>query len=109
MQQIRLITLAGRRWLYLAKIRSLPFRLVKMKCAADDVAVAHGSVVIASITSCTNTSNPASYGAGLLAKKAWKELEVKPFVKTSLSPDPVVTITLKLLTDTYLEALGFIL
>jgi aconitate hydratase len=47
-----------------------------------------GDVVIAAITSCTNTSNPAvMLGAGLVAKKALaKGLEVKPWVKTSLAP-----------------------
>jgi aconitate hydratase len=50
--------------------------------------IAHGSVVIAAITSCTNTSNPSvMIGAGLLAKKAAaRGLKVKPFVKTSLAP-----------------------
>jgi aconitate hydratase len=50
--------------------------------------MAHGSVVIAAITSCTNTSNPSvMIGAGLLAKKAVeKGLKVKPWVKTSLAP-----------------------
>jgi aconitate hydratase len=48
----------------------------------------HGSVVIAAITSCTNTSNPAvMLGAGLVAKKAVERgLTVKPWVKTSLAP-----------------------
>ncbi len=48
----------------------------------------HGAVVIAAITSCTNTSNPSvMIGAGLLAKKAVeKGLSVKPYVKTSLAP-----------------------
>ncbi|KAL8509952.1 hypothetical protein ACS0TY_016972 [Phlomoides rotata] len=48
----------------------------------------HGSVVIAAITSCTNTSNPSvMLGAGLVAKKACElGLEVKPWVKTSLAP-----------------------
>jgi len=48
----------------------------------------HGAVVIAAITSCTNTSNPSvMVGAGLLAKKALeKGLSVKPYVKTSLAP-----------------------
>ena len=48
----------------------------------------HGAVVIAAITSCTNTSNPSvMVGAGLLAKKAIeKGLSVKPYVKTSLAP-----------------------
>jgi aconitate hydratase len=48
----------------------------------------HGSVVIAAITSCTNTSNPSvMLGAGLLAKKAYERgLRPRPFVKTSLAP-----------------------
>jgi len=73
--------------------------------------LAHGSVVIASITSCTNTSNPTvMLGAGLLAKKAVaKGLRKKPWVKTSLAPGSVaVTAYLKKtgLLDS-LEALGF--
>jgi len=73
--------------------------------------ITHGAVVIASITSCTNTSNPSVLiGAGLVAKKAVeKGLEVKPYVKTSLAPgSKVVTEYLKksgLLP--YLEQLGF--
>jgi aconitate hydratase len=58
----------------------------------------HGSVVIAAITSCTNTSNPSvMLGAGLLAKKAVERgLEVPPYVKTSLAPGSrVVTEYLK--------------
>jgi aconitate hydratase len=71
----------------------------------------HGSVVIAAITSCTNTSNPnVLMAAGLLAKNAVeKGLHVKPWVKTSLAPgSQVVTDYLKesgLLP--YLEALKF--
>ena len=71
----------------------------------------HGSVVIAAITSCTNTSNPSvMLGAGLVAKKAVeKGLMVKPWVKTSLAPGSrVVTAYLKdsgLLP--YLEQLKF--
>jgi aconitate hydratase len=55
-------------------------------CVKD--ALQHGSVVIAAITSCTNTSNPSvMIGAGLLAKKAVeKGLSVPPWVKTSLAP-----------------------
>jgi aconitate hydratase len=70
-----------------------------------------GAVVIAAITSCTNTSNPAvMLGAGLLARNAAERgLKVKPWVKTSLAPGSlVVTEYLKkagLLDD--LEALGF--
>jgi len=71
----------------------------------------HGSVVIASITSCTNTSNPSVLvGAGLLAKKAVERgLTVKPWVKTSLAPgSKVVTGYLERAGLTpYLEKLGF--
>jgi aconitate hydratase len=54
----------------------------------EDYELHHGDVVIAAITSCTNTSNPAvMLGAGLVAKKAKeKGLKVKPWVKTSLAP-----------------------
>jgi aconitate hydratase len=53
-----------------------------------DYAIGHGDVVIAAITSCTNTSNPnVMLGAGLLARNAVKRgLKVKPWVKTSLAP-----------------------
>ena len=53
-----------------------------------DFQMSHGNIVVAAITSCTNTSNPSVLiGAGLLAKKAIeKGLEVKPWVKTSLAP-----------------------
>lgn len=71
----------------------------------------HGSVVIAAITSCTNTSNPSvMIGAGLLAKKAVERgLTRKPWVKTSLAPgSKVVTDYLaKAGLDTYLDVLGF--
>jgi aconitate hydratase len=73
--------------------------------------LSHGSVVIAAITSCTNTSNPSVLvAAGLLARKAVaKGLRSKPWVKTSLAPGSrVVTEYLRksgLLLD--LEALGF--
>jgi aconitate hydratase len=73
--------------------------------------ISHGAVVIAAITSCTNTSNPSvMLGAGILAKKAVeKGLRTKPFVKTSLAPGSrVVSSYLEsagLLT--YLEQLGF--
>ena len=63
----------------------------------------HGSVVIAAITSCTNTSNPSvMVGAGLLAKKAVERgLTVAPHVKTSLAPGS------RVVTD-YLEAAGLL-
>jgi aconitate hydratase len=73
--------------------------------------IGHGAVVIAAITSCTNTSNPSVLlGAGLLAKKAVaRGLTVPPYVKTSLAPgSKVVTEYLQksgLLRD--LESLGF--
>lgn len=71
----------------------------------------HGSVVIAAITSCTNTSNPSvMIGAGLLAKKAVERgLTVDPVVKTSLAPGSrVVTDYLKETgLQPYLDQLGF--
>ncbi len=71
----------------------------------------HGSVVIAAITSCTNTSNPSvMIGAGLLAKKAFERgLKQQPWVKTSLAPgSKVVTEYLRQAgLDIYLDALGF--
>ena len=70
-----------------------------------------GSILIAAITSCTNTSNPnVLIGAGLLAKKAVElGLEVKPWVKTSLAPgSQVVTDYLeKAGLNIYLDKLGF--
>jgi aconitate hydratase len=73
----------------------------------------HGSVVIAAITSCTNTSNPSvMIGAGLLAKKAVERgLSVQPWVKTSLAPGSrVVTDYLaKSGLAPYLDKLGFAL
>src|SRR6266550_4298257 len=75
--------------------------------------VSDGSVVIAAITSCTNTSNPSvMIAAGLLAKKAVeKGLSVKPYVKTSLAPGSrVVTRYLDQAGLTpYLEKLGYYL
>jgi aconitate hydratase len=78
---------------------------------ATETALEHGSVVIAAITSCTNTSNPSvMIGAGLLAKKALaRGLQRKPWVKTSLAPgSKVVTDYLAKagLSDS-LDALGF--
>ncbi len=77
----------------------------------NSTSVKNGDVVIASITSCTNTSNPSvMIGAALLAKKAVeKGLKSKPWVKTSLAPGS------KVVTDyydragltTYMEQLGF--
>jgi aconitate hydratase len=63
----------------------------------------HGSVVVAAITSCTNTSNPSvMIGAGLLARNAVKRgLKVKPWVKTSLAPGSLVVTE-------YLKAAGLL-
>ncbi|HXM31327.1 MAG TPA: aconitate hydratase AcnA [Xanthobacteraceae bacterium] len=60
----------------------------RFKVAGEKFDLGHGDVVIAAITSCTNTSNPnVMIGAGLLARNAVKKgLEVKPWVKTSLAP-----------------------
>ncbi len=84
---------------------------VKLKVEGTEAELHHGSVVIAAITSCTNTSNPSVLlAAGLLAKKAVeKGLARKPWVKTSLAPgSKVVTDYLKQAQVLpYLEQLGF--
>lgn len=77
----------------------------------QEIEMKHGDVVIAAITSCTNTSNPSvMLGAGIVAKKAYeKGLEVPAYVKTSLAPGSrVVTEYLKEagLTE-YMDKLGF--
>jgi aconitate hydratase len=86
-------------------------RVAVVENNGSSVKVGHGVVVIAAITSCTNTSNPSvMIGAGLLAKKAVeKGLDTKPYVKTSLAPGSrVVTEYLNKANLTpYLEALGF--
>ncbi len=79
----------------------------------DDISIGNGDVLIAAITSCTNTSNPSVLlAAGLLAKKAVEAgLKVKPHIKTSLAPGS--RIVTEYLTQTgllpYLEKLGFAL
>jgi aconitate hydratase len=81
------------------------------KVNGTDFEIKDGSILIAAITSCTNTSNPnVLIGAGLLAKKAVElGLEVKPWVKTSLAPgSQVVTDYLeKAGLNIYLDKLGF--
>jgi len=92
---------------------SLPDLETRARLGANGstIELGHGAVVIAAITSCTNTSNPSvMLGAGLVARKARERgLKVKPYVKTSLAPGSrVVTEYLEkagLLDD--LEALGF--
>ena len=93
---------------------------VREKTSTEPVAVAmgdkkfsltNGDVVIASITSCTNTSNPSvMVGAALLAKKAVeKGLQAKPWVKTTLAPGSKVVTDYYDRADLtrYMEALGF--
>ena len=89
--------------------------LTDFSCGVDlngkPVRIRNGSIVIAAITSCTNTSNPfVMLGAGLLARNAVRSgLKVAPFVKTSLAPGSKVVI--QYLQDAglipYLEAIGF--
>ncbi len=94
-----------------AAARPLDGKAVEISLDGLRSQIGNGSVVIAAITSCTNTSNPAvMLGAGLLAKKAVERgLRPKPYVKTSTAPGSrVVTDYLQdagLLP--YLEALGF--
>ena len=73
----------------------------RVKAEGTDYTLGHGDVVIAAITSCTNTSNPyVMLGAGLIARNAVKAgLKVKPWVKTSLAPGSQVVTE-------YLEAAG---
>jgi aconitate hydratase len=81
------------------------------KVSSTDYEIKDGSILIAAITSCTNTSNPnVLIGAGLLAKKAVElGIKTKPWVKTSLAPgSQVVTDYLeKAGLNTYLDKLGF--
>ena len=83
----------------------------RVKLAGSEQSIGHGDVVIAAITSCTNTSNPSvMVGAGLIAKRAIERgLKVRPWVKTSLAPgSKVVTDYLaKAGLDKYLDKLGF--
>ena len=88
-----------------------PAAVVETQIGGEPVEIGHGSVAIAAITSCTNTSNPSvMVGAGLLAKKAVERgLARKPWVKTTLGPGSQVV------TDYYdragltpfLDKLGF--
>jgi aconitate hydratase len=82
-------------------VEGAPATQVHVKSNGDAFELSSGAVVIAAITSCTNTSNPSlMLGAGLVAKKAVERgLQVKPWVKTSLAPGS------KVVTD-YLQASG---
>ena len=83
----------------------------RVALAGESHQLGHGDVVIAAITSCTNTSNPAvMLGAGLVAKKAVeKGLRVKPWVKTSLAPGSKVVTEYLMATglQEYLDRIGF--
>ncbi len=84
---------------------------VALSLAGKAVHISNGAVVVASITSCTNTSNPSvMIGAGLLAKKAVERgLQSKPWVKTTLAPGSKVVTDYydKAGLTPYLEKLGF--
>ncbi|XP_043688770.1 aconitate hydratase, cytoplasmic-like [Telopea speciosissima] len=86
-------------------------KVVKFSFHGQPAELRHGSVVIAAITSCTNTSNPTvMLGAGLVAKKACElGLEVKPWIKTSLAPGSgvVTKYLLRSGLQKYLNQLGF--
>ncbi|PUZ72230.1 hypothetical protein GQ55_2G377200 [Panicum hallii var. hallii] len=86
-------------------------KVVKLSFHGKPAEIRHGSVVIAAITSCTNTSNPSvMLGAGLVAKKACElGLEVNPWIKTSLAPGSgaVTKYLQKSGLQKYLDNLGF--
>ncbi|VAI85436.1 unnamed protein product [Triticum turgidum subsp. durum] len=91
--------------------KDLQNRVVKFDFHGRTAELKHGTVVIAAITSCTNTSNPTvMIASGLVAKKAYElGLEVKPWIKTSLAPGSGV-VTKYLLRSgllKYLSDLGF--
>jgi aconitate hydratase len=92
-------------------VEGTPQKHIAVRNNGDSFDLSSGSVVIAAITSCTNTSNPSlMLGAGLLAKKAVERgLHVKPWVKTSLAPGSKV-VTDYLVSSglmPYLEKLKF--
>jgi aconitate hydratase len=95
----------------MANNRPTPDPIHEMNAKLPGGDIRHGSVLIAAITSCTNTSNPSvMLGAGLLAKKAVERgLQVSPLIKTSLAPGSrVVSDYLnKAGLQKYLDALGF--
>jgi len=97
--------------LEMANNRPTPSSVLHVNLNTSPATVGHGSVLIAAITSCTNTSNPSvMLAAGLLAKKAVeKGLSVNPVVKSSLAPGSrVVTDYLdKTGLTPYLDKLGF--
>src|SRR6202011_4442585 len=88
-----------------------PAKKIAVRNNGDSFDLSRGAVVIAAITSCTNTSNPSlMLGTGLLAKKAVERgLHVKPWVKTSLAPGSKVVTDYLLAAGLtpYLEKLNF--
>jgi len=92
-------------------VEGTPAKHVSVRNNGDSFDLSSGAVVIAAITSCTNTSNPSlMLGAGLLAKKAVERgLHVKPWVKTSLAPGSKVVTDYLLAAGLtpYLEKLNF--
>jgi aconitate hydratase len=92
-------------------VEGMPAKKVAVRNNGDSFDLSSGAVVIAAITSCTNTSNPSlMLGAGLLAKKAVERgLHVKPWVKTSLAPGSKVVTDYLLAAGLtpYLEKLNF--
>src|SRR5205085_4949836 len=94
-----------------APARTATLERKQVAVEGEDYALEHGSVVIAAITSCTNTSNPSvMIAAGLLAQKAVERgLERRPWVKSSLAPGSKVVSEYYRASglDTYLDELGF--
>src|SRR6201995_5895107 len=95
------VTLKNAKSSFTKVVGDAPSKQAAVKNNGDSFDLSSGAVVIAAITSCTNTSNPSlMLGAGLLAKKAVERgLQIKPWVKTSLAPGS------KVVTD-YLAASG---
>jgi len=95
------VALKNAKFSFTKVVEGTPSKHAQVKNNGDSFDLSSGAVVIAAITSCTNTSNPSlMLGAGLLAKKAVERgLQIKPWVKTSLAPGS------KVVTD-YLAASG---
>ncbi len=95
------VTLKNAKSSFTKVVEGAPSKHAAVKNNGDSFDLSSGAVVIAAITSCTNTSNPSlMLGAGLLEKKAVERgLQIKPWVKTSLAPGS------KVVTD-YLAASG---
>jgi aconitate hydratase len=105
------LTLSEVRGNFSGAFKDATAKTAQLNMAGEDMEIHGGAVVIAAITSCTNTSNPSvMVGAGLLAKKAVeKGLKSKPWVKTSLAPGSKVVTNYfdKAGLTPYLDALNF--